>query len=80
MLEGKRKSFNYLFTQALDRDVKHTDLQDAPLYQDVLLSRHMLPLYSPYVLGFFKNKFGGAESFAPLQAAYMRNIWKSKRG
>lgn len=40
----------------------------------------MLPLYSPYVLCFFKNKFGGIESFAPLQAAFMRNIWKSRTG
>lgn len=44
----------------------------------------MLPRYSPYVLGLFVFflifKFGGLESFAPLQAAYMRNIWKSRRG
>lgn len=54
------------------------------IYQDVLFSRHMLPRYSPYVLGLFGFflifKFGGLESFAPLQAAYMRNIWKSRRG
>lgn len=50
------------------------------IYQDVLLSRHMLLCIPHIYIYFFLNKFGGVASFAPLQAAYMRNIWKSGKG
>lgn len=72
----KKKSLHCIFTQQLDRPLKHTDLHCTPLsvYQYVLLNTQMLPSQLPYV---FKN--GGGKAFAPLQAVTKETFWSSRR-